>query len=213
MLSIQDLYFKLSPWILLLPTIVVFRLVWRGTTLFIPLIGYLILAIITQALSLILWYNGINNLPLLHGYTVGEFVFLFWFYMTTYRKPAFTIVSGVLLVAGCIFFVIDSFVLESIWSFNTLGRSVESLILIVLGLRLFLKIISEDSEDPNLNGLKYINAGLFIYFSGSIVLFTFSRITTELTVEQALNIWTIHTSLLVLQYILLTIGLLKWKVN
>lgn len=212
--SFRELFFELSPWIILLPTFMALRLAWRENAHELkPLLGYLLLSLITQVVSFLLWRNSMNNLPLLHIYTLAEFILLFWFYMIIFGKGISAALPVITACAVSVFLVIDSLALESIWGFNTLGRSIEAFIFILLALAWFLKMIKNEFSSANVNSLKYMNAGLLIYFSGSIVLFSFSGLTARLTKALALNVWSIHTLLLVLLYVLLTMGLLKWKTN
>lgn len=213
--EIRDAFFKYSPWLVLVPTILLaFKAVKPGQRILLPLLFYFIVSVITQALSLILWYHSINNLPLLHIFTFIEFFLLLWFFN---RLPG-NIVSdklfGIIAVSFFLFVLIDSLYLESIYKFNIYARSLEALILIVLSFKWFLYVITSGEKDESRYGaanLTYLIAGVFIYFAGSVVLFSVSNLVSHLAYTLALNVWTIHTFLLLLFYILATVALLRWK--
>ncbi|MCE3227023.1 MAG: hypothetical protein K0S32_1574 [Bacteroidetes bacterium] len=210
--ELRDVFFKYSPWSVVLPVLLLFKQIrHKDQRELKPLFYYFILSLITQALSLIFWFYSINNLPLLHIYTPLEFLLLLWFYSILLEKQFTRTARFVVTISFLLFSIIDSWFLEDIYTFNTLGRSIEALVIILLSITWFLFSIREDRHvNKNIN---YIIAGIFIYFSGSIVLFSFSNIITRFTHSLALNVWSIHTLLLVSFYTLVTIALLKWKTN
>jgi hypothetical protein len=58
----------------------------------------------------------------------------------------------------------------------------------------------------------YFNAGFFLYFSGAFMLFVFSNfIITNLSLHGFLTIWTIHSSLVLLMYLLFSTAFLLCK--
>lgn len=108
------------------------------------------------------------------------------------------------------FSIIDSFMLENIYTSNTYSRSIEALIIIILSVLWYIKIVSESGvERAKYVGVNYIVAGLLIYFSGSLLLFSYSSYIQEMALQESRNLWTFHTLLFAQLSILITIGL--WK--
>lgn len=211
--EIKELFFKIAPWIILVPSYISIK---NSNTLpkeFKCITLYLIVSVLTQLLSLILWTQKINNLPLLHIYTLVEFFLLLIFYykiLSAFIPKLFFYLLTILFITTASF---DSLVIEGFFAFNTYTRSFEAFVFILFALIWFLKILSEENESPQINlpSLKYINAGFFIYFSGSIVLFSFSNYINQLGHALSMNIWTLHTLLLFTLYILISIGLCRIK--
>lgn len=174
------------------------------------LLVYLVLSAFTQVISFTFWKLRINNLPILHIYTVLEYLVLIQFYRFL-LKGVFTSVFFLILSALFpVFSIVNSLFFESIFTFNTMARSLEALILIFMAVNWFVKIVAEDeNERERYRGINYINMGLLVYFSGSIVLFAFSNQISVLSQNFYMNIWTLHTLLTVQLYMLITIGL--WK--
>lgn len=214
--EIRDLFFKYSPWIVLLLAfwVILKQRNW-DTKIIKPIKYYLILAVLTQALSLYLWSLGKNNLPILHGYTILEFAVIIWFYKIVLSEKISKKLFTILLASFAVFSGLDSIMIENIYSFNTYSRSIEALVVVLLSTIWFTNRLSKNvSKEFSINnGIDYIIGGFFIYFSGSIVLFSFSNYINNLTYSLALNIWSLHTMLLFLMYILITVGLYKSRKN
>ncbi len=171
---------------------------------------YLILAASTQLVSFITWKMKLNNLPILHLYTVLEFLILLTYYWVLLKgflnKSAFFI----LIILFPILEILSILFVENIYQYNNLSRSVEALLLIFFSICWFVKIVAEDDDfRSQYQGFNYINAGFLLYFSGAITLFACSSFVNEMSVNLKMNIWTIHTLLAVQLYILISIGL--WK--
>lgn len=169
------------------------------------------LSVITQAVSLLLWKKSINNLPLLHVFTVLEFILLFAYY-SFQSKPLLTrFWFYLILVLFLVFAVLDAFVLENLQSFNIYTRSLEAFIFIGCSVHWFIRSLTIESKaiSREQNALKYMNAGFFIYFSGSLILFAFSNYITHLGRPLLMNIWTLHTLLLIVLYLFIFTGFCK----
>lgn len=173
---------------------------------------YLIIAVLTQIISYVYWLNSKPNLYLLHVYTILEFLILLRFYSIILRGFVPRLLFTILLILFPLFAFTDSIFLENIFTVNTYSRSVEALIFIFLSVSWFVKMVSEDENfHSSTPGISYINFGFFIYFSGSLVLFSFQSYVAKFSKFLYLNIWTIHSLLLIILYLLITIGLWKFK--
>jgi hypothetical protein len=151
-----------------------------------------------------------NNFPILHVYTILEYLLLLWFYSVILNKFIYKAVFVALSIAFPVFSILDSIFIESIFTFNTYGRSLEALIFIFLSISWFVKIVAED-EETRLMGkaINIINSGFLIYFAGSIAMFSYSSYVEQMSISFRKTLWTIHTVLTVQLYILIAIGL--WR--
>lgn len=166
----------------------------------------------TELLSYIMWKQRRNNLPLLHIYTIIEYLLLLKFYYSILKDFLPRALFIIIAVAPPLFFIADSLFIESIYNFNPYARSVESLIIIFLAMSWYLKLVSVDMKDLALErSLKFINSAFLIYFSGSVVLFSFSDPISRLVQNLRFSIWTVHTLLTVALYVLLALGLWKYQ--
>lgn len=147
-----------------------------------------------------------NNYNFLHVYGLLECIILFGFYRTVLNKGKNLIIAVGL--AFIIFYVYDSFWVE-VNQFNTIGRSVESFIMIVLSLSLFFQFFRrEDDIFLEKSPLFWINIGILIYFSGALFSFVMSSVilTTKLS-------WVFHNVSNILKNVFIAIGLWKAKLS
>jgi hypothetical protein len=173
---------------------------------------YLVVSAASQILSYILWKQHKRNLPILHIYTMAEYLVLVSFYSIILKGFLAKKIFPVLAALGLVFFVVDTVFIENIYKYNTYARSAEALVFIFLSMCWYIKIVSVTPEDIVLvNTLKYINSAFLIYFSGSLILFSLSNIISNLSLAMKLNIWTLHTSFAFLLYLLIAIGLWKYR--
>ncbi len=206
--KIRDLLFEHISWAVLVPWLAA---LYNRHTLTAPLrvIGlYFTVAVCTQSISFILWKLKINNLPVLHVYTVVEYLLLLWYFSIVLSDFLPRRVFVLLAVCFPLLSVADSLFVEKIYSFNTYSRSTEALILIFLAVCWFVKTVSVAEMAANMP-LHYVTAGLLIYFAGSVVLFSFRDLISQLNRTFLMNVWSIHTLLLLIFYTLTTIAL--WK--
>jgi hypothetical protein len=209
---LQKIIIEYATWIVFIPLLLSVLYYKRFPVALKNVTYYMIAAATTELLSYIMWKQRRNNLPLLHIYTIIEYLLLLKFYYSILKDFLPKVVFIILAVAPPIFFILDSLFIENIYHFNPYARSVESLIIIFLAMSWYLKLVSADMKDLVLEkSLKFINSAFLIYFSGSIVLFSFSDPISRLVQNLRLSIWTVHTLLTVTLYVLLALGLWKYR--
>lgn len=172
---------------------------------------YLILGSIFSIVTIALSAYGHNNLPFFHLYTLIEGIALLLFYRYCLKSNLNKFFYTTLLFFFIIFCLLNSFLIQSIFSFNTYSRFAEAVIIISLSLYLFyITLDVKTHERWYKNPLIFINMGLFIYFSSSLFLFLFSQLLLS---DKNVNIiaWVMHASLLLAMYILFAIGFLQVK--
>ncbi len=210
-MDLKAFLFNYGPWIIIAPFLLAVARYNRLSKALKIITWYLMLSVVTQAVSLILWKESINNLPLLHVFTVLEFLLLFTYY-SFQSKPLFTRSwFYTILVLFLSFALLDAFVLENLHSFNIYTRSLEAFIFIGCSVHWFIHSLTIESKVVfgEQNALKYMNAGFFIYFSGSLILFAFSNYINHLGRPLLMNIWTLHTLLLIVLYLFIFTGFCK----
>lgn len=170
----------------------------------------LMTAVINTAATIIGRVFHANNMPLFHLYTLAEGLLLIWFYrhlFTEDRKKVYIILQ----IAFAIFCIMNVLFLQSIYSYSSYTRYTESIICILLALKYFAQIALADAKPLKLPAF-YFNTGIFLYFSGSFILFIFSNVILQrLPASTMLIFWTGHSSLVLIMYILFSIGFIKCK--
>ena len=175
---------------------------------------YLLITALINAASIIIGrvYHT-NNSPIIHVYTAIEMLLLIWFYKNLLEiknsKKWYTLLQ-IAFVLTCI---VNAVFFQSIYTYCSYTRSLESIICMLFALNYFAKIASADTRVLKDAGF-YFNTGIFLYFSGAFMLFVFSNfVVTKLSKTDFLIIWNIHACLVVLMYIFFTIGFSLNKKN
>jgi hypothetical protein len=206
----RSLFFEYAPWLILLPWLLALGKQSKYPPTLKTIFHYLTLAIVTQAVSFTLWKLKRNNLLILHIYTVAEYLVLLRFYYFLLKGYLHRNLFVVLAFAFPVFSISDTLLIEDPLEANTYSRTVEALIFIFLSVAWFVKSVSDIGTDYEKNRpLNYITGGLLIYFAGSVMLFSFVDNVNQLIRPFRMNVWSLHTLLLVILYILITIGF--WK--
>jgi hypothetical protein len=174
---------------------------------------YLIFAGIIEITSRILGTHQINNLPLLHFYTIVEFLFIMRFFQLILNTQFVHRLIGILMVIFPVFCVLDFVFIQSIYQFNSYPRPLGALIIIGLCLFYFFRYTESEEQKPWVNDpLNWIVTGLLVYFGSSLFHFAFLNILYE---HASLKVnWVfvyIHATLVMVMYLLFTVGFLNAK--
>lgn len=170
----------------------------------------LIAAVINTAATITGRVYHANNMPFLHLYTLIEGVMFIWFYqyLANEDKKKWFFFLQIAFVTFCL---LNALFFQSIYLYSSYTRYVESIICILFALKYFAQIALSDNKPLKLPAF-YFNTGIFLYFSGSFILFIFSNfISQKLTASTMLIFWSGHSSLVLLMYVLFTIGFIKCK--
>lgn len=165
---------------------------------------------IIQLTSVLLWMGGVNNLPLLHLYTPVGTALLLLFYQTVLKgylpHQLLTWVAGVFVIV-CI---VNSVFFQGIFTFNSNALTLQSMLIIILSLSTYVLSVNDTFKVKRqnlLSSMNWVNSGLFIYFSSSLILFYFGDLLIQRTPKQFRVSWVLHSLFIVVMYILVIKGL------
>lgn len=178
------------------------------------LLIYLAISAIVNTTAIILTWNQVHNLWLLHIYTILEsFLLLYYFKLIIINKNV-NLIIRILLWAFPVFCIINFLFLQSLYNFNTYARPVEAIMFITLCAVYWWQENKEDSEKswgniPN----NWIVTGLMLYFAGVFFLFLLAKyIMTGVANRKAWNlVWDTHATLVLIMYLLMAVGFIKCK--
>lgn len=155
-----------------------------------------------------------NNMPLVHLLTVTDVVILLFYYKALFNhknKMQLYLSMSAAFIVVCI---INAIFFQSIYTYSSYTRSLEALICILFALNYFARLASDAGTQVKIIRQPdfYFNVGIFLYFSGAFMLFIFSNFVIKgLSKANFLIIWDIHNSLLLLMYLLFSMGFLLCK--
>jgi hypothetical protein len=163
-------------------------------------------------ISVILWINNINNMPLLHINTVGGFVCLGIFYKKVFEGFIDERIIDWTITAFFIFTVGNSILVQPIFTLNTYALIVESMLVTILSLSTFILMMNELVKQKHrvlTPSLTWINSALLLSYSSNLIMFYYSNsITHFLFHGTSLRILMLHSFISMLVYICIVVGLL-----
>jgi hypothetical protein len=174
---------------------------------------FIICSVIIQVIALVFWVRRENNMPLLHMYVPLGFVLLAWFYQAVLES----LINKVIIVTVALLFfcfsIVNSMFFEHLFIFNSNALTVESILLIIFSIFTFIVLLNQ--QLPFIQGgvrqsLGWINSGILIYYSSTLLLFYFSNyVMHQYSVKVSANTWMFHAFVSIIMYVCFIIGL--WK--
>ena len=174
-----------------------------------------VVACTTEMISALLAYQRIPNLFLFHFYPPVELVFILVIYGIELRES----ISGWVFRAIGICFVGYSILNTILWQplqvFNTNGRGVESLLLVILSVIYTTLQLKRDHGLKSGEAMFWVNTAVLLYFSLNLVFFFMSNYLNEHFSQQFTSyIWNFHAGLSFVRYLFFTIAIyIDWKSN
>jgi len=167
------------------------------------LLIYLTMSFVVNVVGSILAEYSINNLPLLHFYTMAEVVTVMLYYIHAFgegdiRKwiKAVMVVFPVICVVNLLFF-------QSINEYNTYTRPLGAIIIVLFSGVYMAEQSNIKSPELVTRSGRTIAAGLMIYFCSSLFQFIFSNIVSKNASKFiTMLIWNIHGTFVLIMYLL-----------
>ncbi len=183
-------------------------IILRNRTYRIRYLKYFCLYIVTSFLinipAFIMAYHLKNNLPLLHIFTIAEFVLIAMFYVELIYEKRVRVLAYVIAFIAFLM-LMNSIFIQGIYAFNSYAKTVSQVILLSLSIIFLFKSDSFNNSGDvrNYRYLSFINAAFLIYFSGSLFIFMSSQFLLESS-SQLNKLWLINSILsLIFQIIIL----------
>ena len=95
---------------------------------------FILLSGVIEAISRVLWFNGKNNMPLLHIYVAVGFLCLSYFYRYLLKDFVNPKIIWILQIAFTAFTLFNSLFVQNVYTFNSYALTVESVILVIFSL-------------------------------------------------------------------------------
>jgi hypothetical protein len=170
---------------------------------------YIMLAFITEIFAKIIGAIHLNNLPVLHVYTLLQFLIVAWLYKPFMSGRIMPIIWLVFTVAFLIGSIINSLFIQSVWVFNGYARASESLIIVLFVLWYFRKLLfSEEAVKPLQDiPMFWISTGMLFYFSACFFVFLLSGDVYIINSKVFAISWAFHDLILIIHYIFITAAL------
>lgn len=177
---------------------------------------YIFLSAFIEIFSRLYWVYSQNNMPLLHLYVPGSFICLALFYqkvLDTFIDKK--IIFGA-LIAFIVFCIINSFFIQNIYTYDSNGLMVESILIAILSISTFMVMMDDvvkRKRSKLSKSLNWVNSGLFMYYTSSLFIFHFARLFfSNLTIKIftasfQLQTWVLHAFFLLIMYSCFFVGI------
>jgi len=181
---INSIYLNASNLVLISLSISVLLCLFNFKKLVTPfkrLFYFLIWNLLIEVLARIFTEFNISNLPLLHVYTIGEFILFSWLYKSLIKKPKlfqqlfwpFVIIGSLLMGGYSLFF-------HGVEDYNPISKTVVQIIIITYAVLYFYNLTENQSHSSRFEkSLRLINSAILIYYSGSLFIFMCSQVLID----------------------------------
>lgn len=202
----------LAPLVIVLPIVMAMvRFAWLPPVAKI-LWYYLLLQAIISLVSSTLAYHQITNLPLYHLASIPETLLLGFFYFKINSNRLIKKTIRLAVIGFSIFAIFNSLFLQSFGQLHSNTLVLQSAFIVLFSLLYFNSDLATTGKPWATVPENLFVSGLLVYFSSSLILFSFSNL---LAVHASKNIlivlWNTHALLLDLMYVLFSLGFLKYK--
>jgi hypothetical protein len=172
------------------------------------LLYLLIIVLIVESVSNILWYQKINNLPVYHFFTVIQFLLI----VNIYREALSQIFSKLfftsLSIGFIVFAIINIIYFQDFFTFNSNATTLTGVIVIFFSLSYFYALLKEVKYSAlETNPMFWINSGFLIYFSSNLILFFMNNTLFKGVTEASLILWGLHAIINIVLTIFYTVAI------
>lgn len=169
------------------------------------ILAYLAIAGIVNVIASLMAVKRVNNMPVLHIYTLVEFVLLAMFYKMILHGKIKAIINWLIPGFALLCIAYATF-LGNIYAHNIIPRSLESFMIGALAVSFFFTQMSTDLR--TIEPLLWMNAGLLLYFSASFLLFLFSDVLARAGTVNNIA-WVMHATFVLLMYLLFAAAFIR----
>lgn len=212
-MNLQNITFALPILILVFAAIYVIRYYSKFKGEFKYICWFIFLSLIIQLPSSIMGRFGIHNLFFLHFYVPLSYVLFTLFYMEVFKGFVSKTVLQLSIVLFVLFSIFNSVFIQDIESFNTYALSIESILITIFSLSLFVFLLNETVRDEKkgfISSLIWVNSGLFVYHTSGLLLFFFAELLTKFSLTEFRISWLFHSLIYLIFYICIIVGLWKY---
>lgn len=164
---------------------------------------FLLVSTFTEIASGVFIFLHKNNYPVLHVFTLLEFIFLSLMFSRCIGNLIPPKVIFWICLLFCSFSVVNSLFIQSIYTFNTHARGVEFLFLILYSLVYLYQLTTQEDVQVYQQPMFWVSIAMLLYCASSFfVILLVNHILSGMK-----PLWLVHNIFLLLHYILFSYAL------
>ena len=176
------------------------------------LLAYLSVVTVVNIVSTVLANLHTPNMPLYHIATIIDTLLLLYFFSLVFAGYRIVVYIQAAMFLFPVLAVLNILLLQPLFSFNSYMLSLKSILVIGLCFFYWWQYEPVAGKTWKQIPLHWIVSGLLLYFSSAFILFTFSDFIISVSSRSiSIALWNIHAGLSVMMFLLLAIGLSKYK--
>ncbi len=173
---------------------------------------FLLTCLIIGVTALILGKKGINNLPLLHLFTLLEYFFLSrWYNKLLTPNTLIQKVHHYSIFLFVLIIILNSIYIQPLYTFNTFSKTLTHLLLLMNPILYCIDRLRQDVIVELSTSISFINAAVLLYYSGSLFIFMSSAYFTNEITDYSKIPWVINSILQFIFQFTILVGI--WKQN
>lgn len=152
-----------------------------------------LVTVVVEIISWILWYKLINNMPLYHFFTVIQFLLIVNIYRTVLSKIFSKLFFIIISIGFVVFAIFNTLFFQDLSTFNSNVTTLIGFLVIFFSLSYFYTLLKEVKYGAlEKNPMFWINSGFLIYFSSNLILFYMNNTLFKGAAEASLTLWGLH---------------------
>jgi len=171
---------------------------------------YLMLSGMTNTIASYFAHHGWNNLPILHVYTMLEFMAIAFFFESTTRNPKEQLAIALARDVLPLVTVINIIGLGSVFRYNQIARTTAAILILVFCIYFLLKSLNLMAAKMPFFSFATV-VGLMMYFSGSLTLFALSDFLHAAERSMFRLIWNTHAAFMMVMYLIIALAYFRTK--
>lgn len=155
-----------------------------------------------------------TNMPLFHLYILVEAIILMKVFAVLLHPFISSRIVHVAIVSFILLWAFNIFFGDGIMGYPTYILAIEGPMLIILAVGWFVKVQREKKvQHPERLFAFWLSTGVLIFFSGNMLLFTYSNFIFAQRQHVFIAIWDTHAILVILLYLIYTIAIIWARKN
>lgn len=212
-MAFLDFYIYFTTFFILTPLIIL-AFKFKKLTDQLKIIFYILLiSILVEITNLILINFKTTVLPVLNIYTILEFSLISMFYYYFYKSFSGSIVVLLLMFAFIVFSLYMMILKNKFFKLDEISSTISCIVIMLYCLFSYVIIMLKMPYDNLLNEpFFWINNGFLIYFSGNLFFFALGNHIIQQQKEINSLVYYFHPTYNFLNYLLISIGIIKYKI-